>query len=547
MATKNKSNITYNINKLKEAYQDALSLSGAENNLENFINFLKNNKLSTVHAEEIYSYIRNEKNTDLRLDSIKIRKSHPKRDAFIKKVLIPTAVTSGAIGGTMGAIAGSTITAGSTFAQIIPVMGSATSTAIAASVIGAGVGIIATPVIIIAKNKLTRSYYNNKYKSAKFNLKSYINGTKIEDLHISTLIEKIENSKHSVLDLSKGNWFTKTLKFLPKHMINAVNRNRIHHLEKYTKDLVKMYNQIHNSNLNDTDKSEKLKPIYELIKQVDDFIINDTFESKLNAMLTCKDSKKHTHKSTIENVDIFSNLITYVEALNSNPETMKANLKQAKLGTKNLNRKTTVAKEIMNGERLITKMLGYGSTYSKFSATTNEEAVVSTSTSTDGKTILLNLENGKSVKFNSAEVPNTEEIQTIKLGKNKSIITYTDGTTTEILKPKKVIPEIETTRLVMLDKLKNDTEFVTELTSEGHNKKTVTSLIKKLTTWLENPTKNKFSVPASSNAGKLYRSTLDKIDDSMKEVKPQVFEFDGTEEPIVLPEVVEENPNLIFE
>ena len=545
MATKNKSNITYDINKLVEAYNASLSLLVAEDNLENFINFLKSSNLSTIHAKEIYTHIKN--NSKLHIDSIKIRKSHPKRDAFIKKILIPTAITSGAIGGTMGVIAGSAITAGSTFAQIIPIMGSATSTAIAASVIGAGVGIIATPVIIIAKNKLTRSFYNRKYKSAKFNLKSYINGTKIEDLHIATLIQKIENSKHTVLDLSKGNWFTKTLKFLPKHMINAVNRNRIHHLEKYTKDLVKMYSEIHNSQLTDAEKSEKLKPIYELIKQVDEFIANDTFESKLNAMLTCKDNKKHSHKSIIENVDIFSNLITYVEALNSNQETMKANLKQAKLGTKNLNRKATVAKEILNGERLITKMLGYSSTYAKFSATTTEEAVVSTSTSVDGKNILLNLKNGKSVKFETSEVPNTEEIQTVKFGRSKTVITYTDGTTTEILKPKKVIPEIETTRLVMLDKLKNDSEFVGKLTSEGHNKKTVTSLIKKLSTWLENPTKNKFSVPASSNAGKLYTASMDKIDESMKETTPEVFEFDTDEEPIVLPEVVEENPNLIFE
>ena len=117
-----------------------------------------------------------------------------------------------------------------------------------------------------------------------------------------------------------------------------------------------MYNIIdHNAR---ADKNEKLKPIYELLQHVESFINNDIEESKIYAMLTCKDSKKHSHLSTIENIDIFANLKIYIDSItDSLPKDKKIKAKEAKISSRNLRRKHEVASSFLKGGRLIERMV----------------------------------------------------------------------------------------------------------------------------------------------------------------------------------------------
>ncbi len=327
-------------------------------NVENFTSFLKNKKLSTIHAEEIYNHYYNPTQNPLMLEdnNFKMRKSHPKRDAFIKKVLIPAMVTGAGVGAVIGAIAGSGLIGGSLVLGFIPVSGTPGLTAIATSMVGAVAGLVATPIVIKAKNALTRAYYKMAYKGAKKNLKEYKNGASLDSLYISRLIEKIQKTKQEILKMNQGNWLTRKFTFIPKHIKNAVNRNRIHHLEAYTKELVDMYNIIELNNVDN--KNERLKPIYDLLKHVESFVSNDIAESKLNAMLTCKNSKKHSHASTIENVDIFATLRLYIDSMAEASIKNKASkVKEAKLSSKNLRHKKQVANSILKGDRLIAKMV----------------------------------------------------------------------------------------------------------------------------------------------------------------------------------------------
>ena len=326
--------------------------------LENFEHFLKISGLSTIHAEELFNYYLDPINNSLVLNkkSFKIRKTHPKRDAFIKKVLIPTAIFAAAIGAGVGAILGSGLIGGSTVLGIIPVSGTPGLTMLATSMVGALTGLIATPIAFKVKKAITKAHYKLWYKSAKRNLEEYKTGVDIESLHISSLMEKIENTKTNILKTKNGAWYTAPFRFMKRHYLNIINRNRIHHLEAYTKDLVYMFRTLENNKFEG--QEEEIKPIYELLKQVDEFVAKDVFESKVYAMLTCKESEKHTHKSMIENVDIFASLKMYVDAMsNAQVKESKTTVAQAKKNSKIVANKKAKANEIINGERIIAKLV----------------------------------------------------------------------------------------------------------------------------------------------------------------------------------------------
>ena len=370
MARRISKNATYDINALSEAFN--LQYDETERSLDNFRYFLAENKLSTVHAEEIYKLYNGESDSlSLKKNSFKIRKTHPKRDTFVKKVVIPTAVTSVAIGAAIGLIMASGLVGGSTVLGLIPVSGTPGLTAAATSIVGAATGLALTPSIIAIKGAITKAHYKTWYKSAKRNLKDYQSGVDIEALPIATLMERIENANHKILKTKTGAWYP--FRSIRRHILNKINRNRIHHLEAYTKDLVRMFHTIERNNFQG--KEEAIKPVYELLKQVDEFVSKNVRESKLHNLLTCKDSGNHTHKSTIENIDIFANLKTYVDAMSkAELKDVKATKAQVKKNVKNIANKKLKANELINEERLIAKLVArYEAENTLKAAPSNEE------------------------------------------------------------------------------------------------------------------------------------------------------------------------------
>ena len=479
---------------------DELQTKQANANLtvENFENFLRKNKLSTVHAEEILNYLVSGTNLEMKKDDIKIRKTHPKRDAVVKKGMIPTAITSGAVGALVAAITKSGLTAGSKIANLLPVMSSKVLTISASATLGLVVGLIATPVIFYAKNKLTKLHYSVWYKSAKHNLKEYESGTELEDLPISKLITKIEKTKHEILELNNGNWLTRKLKFIPKHILNAVNRNRIHHVEAYTKDLVKIFESRKKSGKN-------VDSIYDLMLSVDKFIDKDVFESKLNAMLTCKDSKKHTHTSTIENIDIFANL---KNALNH-------------ASTKNLRNKKTVAHNILNNGANLSSILGARPV--SIDANNDADEVLTSDDeldlNLDADTIILTDDsldvNDTSDDLNS-DIINPDVNPEVILDDNNDVNPDENNADPDV-KPQSrerqpQVDEKTTTRRIILDRLQNDETFTEQLREAGHKQKTINNLIKKLSQAIEEG-KRTVVTRKSPKTLDLYFDTIAKIND----------------------------------
>lgn len=507
--------IKNNADKISKLTDEKISISTKSedkkyDSVEKFTEFLLSHNLQTSHASEIYSLMYNQKDLTISSDDFKMRKRHVKRDRFIKRGVIPTAVVAGTVGGIAGNLASQSLIAGATAHGFIPVMGTMGFTTAVVASLGVAAGLAATPAIITAKNKLTKKHYSVWYKNAKSNVSSYINGTDIENLPISKLMDKVENSKHSVYSLSQGNWLTRKFKFIPKHFVNAVNRNRIHHIEQYTKDLMAMYANIENSDLDNAEKAKKLKPIYDLLKNVDNFVSTDVNESKLFTMLTCKENGKHSHKLTIENVDIFANLKIYLDTvgLATDKNEVKTQVKESKKTIKNMEQKHAIATKLLNGERLIPKMINYQLEYARYNVLSPKEFIVNTQTvESDGSKILI-LSNGKSVKLGPTEFKSDASISTIVLTKNKTTINYIDGTKTEITKTKKLIPEVETARRVMLEKLKTDVDFVETFKQQGFATVTINTLKDKLEAWISN-TNAKFSL--SGKTKELYNEILKAI------------------------------------
>ncbi len=352
--------------------------------LEGFKMFLEENNFSTKHAEELFSYFQNPKDTKLVMDkkSLKFRKTNPKRDYFIKKVLIPTAITSAGIGAAAGAILSSGLIGGSTVLGIIPVSGTPGLTMMATATVGGLAGLASTPIVLKAKRALTNLHYKVWYKTAKKNLKEYENGVAIESLHITDLINKVQQTKKSILKTNHGSWFTAPFRFVKRHYLNTINRNRIHHIEAYTEDLVKKFRTIELNNIEN--KNAKLKSMYELLSQVDEFVSKDVLESKLYAMLTCKESNnKHIHRSLIENADIFSTLKIYIDAV-SEADLNQTNKKSSKLKqtAKNLKNKNDKAAEIVNGDRLIARLVARYEAENQTEIKTEEQIVTNEKQST---------------------------------------------------------------------------------------------------------------------------------------------------------------------
>ncbi len=462
------------ISKLNNSYAD---------NIDNFKAFLKENKLSTIHAEEIYS----NNNHQFTVNEVKFRKMHDFRDAFIKKVLIPAAVTGAGIGMGVSALATSGLIGGSSFLEIIPVMSNMAITNTITIAAGTAAGAAAAVIVIGAKNWLTRKHYDFWYKSGYKNYEYYTadkNALSLESLPISKLIEKIKNTNQTVLK-SKG---------LKKHFLNAINRNRIHHVEKVTKQLASKFNRYYkDASLTDDVKIRELKPIYEIYEKIEDLFLNDIEGSKSHILLTCKETKKHTHKSMFENVDIYRNLNACLNVKNLKPNT--------KNPIKTKEQKVEFGLELINGKkRLIPHMFDYEKL---IDFDPKDIEVVDRKLNDDG-TITITLADGTSETFNVKEI-GINPIKSIKSTPAQKVVKYVDDTKKIIKTPKatKNFDEIYSMRSD-IHKMLQDKETVKGL-KLTYTTRTINNLMDTLNTWLTiNGTEEISKLALKGNTKKLY-------------------------------------------
>lgn len=344
MATKNKDYL-YDKAALINEYEDYLRDNGLEANVESFSSFLKASKLPTTHAAEIFTYLTT-KDGNLQVGDMQIRKRHPVWDYIRKKVLYPAGITGSMIGVTTGAIAASGLISGANFMGFLPVFSNPALTFGATAAIGAGLGAAGTVAFIAAKDFTVRQYYKLRYKDAASNLQQLQDGLDLKNVSMIQLMEKIEATSQEIFTLGKHS--------IKRAILNKINRNRIHQLEDIIVDLYPMWTKLDGliaraKKANDKTAIEhflKQKEFVEtLLLQADKFVSKNLSEAKLNALMTCKEKRKHSH-STVENVDIYATIANKLDAVRRHTAD-----KDIKKMPKNTTLKKQTAEKLVNGTR----------------------------------------------------------------------------------------------------------------------------------------------------------------------------------------------------
>jgi len=394
-------------------------------NIDEFKKFLTDNSFSTVHAEELFELCKNpnHKLSSLTKNEFKLRKQHPKRDKFLKKFLIPTTLTAGGVGLGCGAVASAIATGGSQWLWI-QFTSSASVNFLQAAIPGAVIGAAAAISTITLKDAFTKLHYNRKYGNAN----KILNDP--ESARLEELLEKIENTKENILDSRKGTFLTKLPRAITRTVKNIVNRNRIHHIESITEQLVEKFNEIINNNAISLEvKLEKLTPINDALTKINSFYANDIKKSKIFAMLNCKETdKNHSHKETIENLDIYAKLNMYLEKVNSLEQTTKSEKKKVhKQVKKDLIKQNVVAERLLNGE----SVTGLVSKRYLELVKASDKLQTPASKSIDSYIVsngdlIITFKDGNSTNY---QVENAEQIKTVEsVNKGKTLlITYKNG------------------------------------------------------------------------------------------------------------------------
>lgn len=321
--------------KLTEMKTKVLGPEIKQPTLEDFENFLKDNKLSTTHSAQLFKLVA--QNDIVRLDgqSFSMRKDHPIRHDLIgKKIGIPAGITGATLGTTLGIAAAGPAVGATTVAGIIPVMATPAGTITAGVTIGVLIGSAVATGVVIAKDKITKHRFNKKYGKAKENIKEYLTEN---SCGLFDAIKKMERDNEVIADHPY------------KHFITLKNsRNRMHYIASTVKDLVEMYSTFQQG-------SNERMAIKSILKRVDEYIRQDIESSKLHALLTCDKNGEHSHVSTIEHLDIYAKMRDYFnEICGIDSKTERKLLKQTKKQqSRNMKFNRTyryeVAEELLNG------------------------------------------------------------------------------------------------------------------------------------------------------------------------------------------------------
>lgn len=394
--------------------------------IESFKQFLVDNNFSTVHADELYELYKkpNHKLTTLTKNEFKLRKQHPKRDKFLKKFVVPTAITAGAVGTAFGAIAASNLIAGSKW-LFVTITSNPAVNFLSAALPGAAIGAVAAVATIKVKDWLTKAHYNIKYGNAEKILKDP------ESVKLDELIEKIENTKDDILDLRTGNnnIFSKFGRAIKRTFKNVVNRNRIHHIEAVTEKLVEKFNEINSNPEYSIDTKLKLTtPICEVLQKINSFFSKDIKKSKIFAMLNCKETdKNHSHKETIENLDIYSKLSMYLEKIENENLSASTKKKVHSEVKSDLKKQNIVAERLLNGEdvtNLVTKKyLQLVKASDKINTPTSK--IINSYLVLNGE-LKVTYNDGKSSTYQVENAEDIKKVESVNLGKTL-LITYKNG------------------------------------------------------------------------------------------------------------------------
>ena len=524
-----------NYTDLRNKYELYLTDKGLSNTISNFEAFLNDNKISTTHATEVYNLVYGIKSTASKkfsTDELHVRNAHPKLKSTAKWVG-PVAVATIAVGVTgILTFAALTAVAGT---QILGLTMQANAAANAAKVATVGFGVVGLPVGLastsIAK-LLTAHDLNKKYG----NHKKAIEKGELDSIEIDLLLNDIAKEKEEILNLKQGknNIFSKIFRGIKRTIKNVDNRIKTHKLEHIHNEIAeKLISIVNNKDLNKTDKELAAKPYLDILEKINTFTYEEFKKSRVFTLLTCNDGDaKHTHKTTLENEDIFAEMQRRADQLT---KILEANGITAPKPTLNHTESEKVAVNYLNLEDSTTVDKGTCNLIKKckdrLAATSIRPIKPATSISITSHTVSGNILNvvysdGKSVNFNLTRT----DISNVTLNKSGTYIniTYADGSTQRFPKNGVKIPSLQVAGAIQILTNLKDATFRNEIIARGNKSADIDKYETDLTNLIYTSTTKKVKAharvfnKAEYNANPSYIKITEDCDDLIRTLSHKV-------------------------
>lgn len=241
--------------------------------------------------------------TSISINDITVPKTKRRSAWLAKKVGIPTLITAGVCGAVAALIGAS----GAVVGAIPFLTDSLVLNIVTLGTLGVVAGAIVTPIVIVAKNAITRAYYKNKYGRKSDSLKMLLENDALthEDLKslnldIVKLIDLIKETDDKLIryKTEDANPIKKGWRKFKSYFMRKTNRNRMHELVAFTKMLEGKADSAETEN-----ERKKYKLLYDYI---DNFWGNNIVDNYSKLRKHAEAKGKPDKKIKVQNLDIIT-------------------------------------------------------------------------------------------------------------------------------------------------------------------------------------------------------------------------------------------------
>ena len=241
--------------------------------------------------------------TSISINDITVPKTKRRSAWLAKKVGIPTLITAGVCGAVAALIGASGAVVGA-----IPFLTDSLVLNIATlGTLGVVAGAIVTPIVIVAKNAITRAYYKNKYGRKSDSLKMLLESgalthedLKSLNLDIVKLMDLIKETDDKLIryKTEDANPIKKGWRKFKSYFMRKTNRNRMHELVAFTKML---------EGKADSAETESERKKYKLLYDyIDNFWGNNIVDNYSKLRKHAEAKGKPDKKIKVQNLDIIT-------------------------------------------------------------------------------------------------------------------------------------------------------------------------------------------------------------------------------------------------
>ncbi len=271
--------------------------------LREIVTYLNDNDKHLALSNEEANKIIDTIPTSISINNITIPKTKRRSAWLAKKVGIPTLITAGVCGvvaaliGASGAVVGALPFLTDSLVLNIVTLGT----------LGVVAGAIVTPIVIVAKNAITRAYYKNKYGRKSDSLKMLLESgalthedLKSLNLDIVKLMDLIKETDDKLIryKTEDANPIKKGWRKFKSYFMRKTNRNRMHELVAFTKML---------EGKADSAETESERKKYKLLYDyIDNFWGNNIVDNYSKLRKHAEAKGKPDKKIKVQNLDIIT-------------------------------------------------------------------------------------------------------------------------------------------------------------------------------------------------------------------------------------------------